>query len=679
MGVEEVGMLYYYFRIPIKKQKTAAVASIEAKNLINTRSAELNRKGPDNVWFYVVRVAESYVDLCANIGFRNKEKPATMAKEFVRALGFDPAMATSSEVSTEDFARFINTSKQNGYIDNISYVLLRSTVGDFRECTSGKYKEELIGNPLKKEEIYEMMEKNDLSDILKEEVDRIYSTEGLEFKGHPVHYVIYSDGYGRKNSIVEVLLTALYSAGRLRSKRYALMDGDASGTLVDILDSDMDERLFNLYRSSGGATIAVYPSDCMVGYDEPDIEEFHTKLAAFASDKRQDVLTVLGFSHCEMETARNILSKMDGMRFVEINDRINNGERLRTKLKERAEADGFMADEELLSRIEGETGDMTEEEIDKVYTAWVDVKLGDLYPQYGNFDRITAAIIDVIKADDAYSQLQSLIGLKSAKDVIDRIIGYHTTRKMFKEAGIPGMNPAYHMVFTGSPGTAKTTVARLFARIMKDTGILPKGDLVEVGRQDLVGQYVGWTAKAVENAFDKARGSVLFIDEAYSLCDGREGSFGDEAINTIVQLMENRREDTVVIFAGYPDRMNAFLDRNPGLRSRITYHVAFDDYSEEELLSILKSMSDEAHLHLAEASVTKVTGIFAKAKGHRDFGNGRFVRNLFEQARMNLAYRVSKLESDSVSMKDLTTLVPEDFELPSCFKPEPKRRMGFCS
>ena len=130
-----------------------------------------------------------------------------------------------------------------------------------------------------------------------------------------------------------------------------------------------------------------------------------------------------------------------------------------------------------------------------------------------------------------------------------------------------------HMVFTGNPGTAKTTVARLFARILKENGVLSKGDLIECGRSDLVGKYVGWTAVQVKNMFKKAKGSVLFIDEAYSLCDDRSGSYGDEAINTIVQEMENNRDDMVVIFAGYPKEMNDFLDRNPGLRSRIAFHA----------------------------------------------------------------------------------------------------------
>ena len=145
-----------------------------------------------------------------------------------------------------------------------------------------------------------------------------------------------------------------------------------------------------------------------------------------------------------------------------------------------------------------------------------------------------------------------------------------------------------HMVFTGSPGTAKTTVARLFAEILKDEKVLPVGQFVETGRADLVGAFVGHTAIQVTSKFHEAKGGVLFIDEAYSLCDDNRKSFGDEAIDTIVKEMENNREDTIVIFAGYTEPMQEFLDRNPGMRSRIAFHVDFDDYTVEELCDIAK-------------------------------------------------------------------------------------------
>jgi SpoVK/Ycf46/Vps4 family AAA+-type ATPase len=221
---------------------------------------------------------------------------------------------------------------------------------------------------------------------------------------------------------------------------------------------------------------------------------------------------------------------------------------------------------------------------------------------------------------------------------------------------------AMHMIFTGNPGSAKTTAARLFARIMKENGLLSRGDLVEVGRSDLVGRYVGWTAKIVREKFREARGSVLFIDEAYSLVDDRSGSFGDEAINTIVQEMENNRKDMAVIFAGYPDKMERFLETNPGLRSRIAYHVPFADYSPDELYEILEFFAREKEMALAPDVRDHILPIFKSAVKASDFGNGRFVRNIFEKARMNQADRLVNSDTSEVTEDDVRTLLARDFE-----------------
>ena len=234
------------------------------------------------------------------------------------------------------------------------------------------------------------------------------------------------------------------------------------------------------------------------------------------------------------------------------------------------------------------------------------------------------------------------------------------------------------MVFYGAPGTAKTTVARLFAQIMKDNGVLSKGELIEVGRKDLIGKYVGWTAKQVESVFKMAEGSVLFIDEAYSLVDGHDKLYGQEAINTIVQMMENMRENTIVIFAGYEKEMKEFLCQNPGLRSRIPFHVHFPDYSDSELLEILKLMAENNNYTLTKDAECKAREIFKLASTNKDFGNGRFVRNLFEKATMKKALRLSSSLNDSISDTELLTLSEEDFEMPEEYTRERKTRvMGF--
>lgn len=219
------------------------------------------------------------------------------------------------------------------------------------------------------------------------------------------------------------------------------------------------------------------------------------------------------------------------------------------------------------------------------------------------------------------------------------------------------------MVFTGNPGSAKTTVARLIAQILRKEDIVDGGKFVECGRADLIAKYVGWTAKTVRSKFREAKGGILFIDEAYSLVDG-SNSFGDEAINTIVQEMENHREDVIVIFAGYPDKMKDFLDKNEGLRSRIAFHLDFPDYTPDEMVDILKLMADQHGYKLEKAAFSKCHEIFESACREDDFGNGRFVRNLLEQAELAQAHRIaSKTRGNKISKKSLVTLSPEDFDV----------------
>jgi SpoVK/Ycf46/Vps4 family AAA+-type ATPase len=234
-----------------------------------------------------------------------------------------------------------------------------------------------------------------------------------------------------------------------------------------------------------------------------------------------------------------------------------------------------------------------------------------------------------------------------------------------------------HMIFSGNPGTAKTTAARLFSRIMRENGLLSRGQLVEVGRSDLVGRFVGWTAQIVRTKFKEASGGVLFIDEAYSLVDDRDGSYGDEAISTIVQEMENHRADVIVIFAGYTDKMEGFLAKNPGLRSRIAFHVPFADYDSGELRQIAELISKKNGMKFESAALDKLEKVFDAAKTRADFGNGRYVRNVFEQAKMNQASRLLKKDFASITEEEITTIFAEDIVIPETKAPH-KRSIGFC-
>lgn len=293
---------------------------------------------------------------------------------------------------------------------------------------------------------------------------------------------------------------------------------------------------------------------------------------------------------------------------------------------------------------------------------------------------IDAVENDVNRTDDkgsAQKELDEMVGLQSVKDIMRKIVANAKLRKICSDKGIAKENPSLHMMFTGNPGTAKTTVARLLARIMKDEKILPTGNFVEVGRADLVAKYVGHTAPLVKQKFKEAQGGVLFIDEAYSLCDDRENSFGDEAINTIVREMENHRGDVIVIFAGYADKMNAFIERNPGMRSRIKYKVNFEDYTAEELCEITKLMLEKKQMTITDPAMEKLKNIYENARTEKSFGNGRFVREMLEEAKMNLAERLSDLDGDALNPQLITTLEEADIPAEADKKADERKHIGF--
>lgn len=265
-------------------------------------------------------------------------------------------------------------------------------------------------------------------------------------------------------------------------------------------------------------------------------------------------------------------------------------------------------------------------------------------------------------------QLQALIGLKDVKEQVGKISAFARMKKDMEASGKAPVPVALNMEFVGNPGTAKTTVARILAGIFKEIGILSNSEIVETGRADLVAGYIGQTAGNVKSMFEKARGKLLFIDEAYSLVSDSPRDFGYEAINTIVQEMENNREDTVVVFAGYPDKMEAFFSMNPGLRSRVPFRISFPDYSADEMAEIVKMEAEHRGFSICLQALEKAVSLCKEAKQRSDTGNGRFCRNLVENAILSYALRVYGEEAEDTEgmeskSKDFT-LLEEDFALP---------------
>lgn len=246
---------------------------------------------------------------------------------------------------------------------------------------------------------------------------------------------------------------------------------------------------------------------------------------------------------------------------------------------------------------------------------------------------------DIVDKRNYMDELQALVGIRAAKDQVKKILAFAKMRKAMEENGKHLEPITLNMEFVGNPGTAKTTVARIVAGLLKEIGIITTGNFIEVGRADLVAQYVGQTAPMVKNVFQRAKGGVLFIDEAYSLLEEGRGGFGDEAINMIVQEMENNRKDTIVIFAGYPDEMDEFFLRNPGLRSRVPFRVNFEDYNVEEMLDICKLEAFKKGFLTDDMADKKIMEICEKSVKNKNNGNGRFCRNLIETGVLNFAFR----------------------------------------
>jgi len=265
---------------------------------------------------------------------------------------------------------------------------------------------------------------------------------------------------------------------------------------------------------------------------------------------------------------------------------------------------------------------------------------------------------------DPYKELDELIGLKSVKEEVRSLANFVKVQQQRKAKGLKTAKVSYHLVFYGSPGTGKTTVARIVGRIYKDLGVLKKGHTVETDRGGLVAKYMGQTALKTDTVIQMALDGVLFIDEAYALVpeDGNGADYGQEAVSTLLKRMEDYRDRLVVIVAGYKDEMQRFMDSNPGLQSRFNRYIDFPDYTAAELADIFKMYMKNNEYTLGNGAEAFLKQQFDYALAHKDrnFGNARFARNVFEKA---IQQQANRLEGRSnLSEKELTELTIEDLK-----------------
>lgn len=273
--------------------------------------------------------------------------------------------------------------------------------------------------------------------------------------------------------------------------------------------------------------------------------------------------------------------------------------------------------------------------------------------------------------DNPMAELDALIGLDSIKDAVRRMVAEVKTNLRRKELGLPSHERARHMVFVGKPGTAKTTIARLLSRVYKQLGVLEKGHVVEVDRSDLVGSSVGTTAPLTAAKFREAIGGVLFVDEAYTLVpENSPGDFGLEAVATILKLMEDHRDECIVIVAGYHREMQRFMESNTGLASRFPKLLSFTEYDTNQLVAIFELQARLNGMIYTGDVLDALRAVIPPAPRAHNFGNGRFIRNVLEEAISNQATRLSGRDPDSLTERDLRELLPEDIKPPTSMRAE---------
>ncbi len=587
-----------------------------------------------------------------------KTAKTRLLKEFKNE--FDIANARISnvkEVIVSTFTDNINNGEHDNYIAKMD-----SIVNDLNSLLRGnnfcRMSELLIENKNLSYDKARECAIEILADIsLIDEIDRIYDPDNeKKYYGNPVHYKVTASNRDSAQDIIELLVKSLLANKRLISHRMT--------KITDIEENCYDEEdITHIFELAQGGVVVIDMSGSRQDHGqfasayEEVIRFFRDNIVKYQMNTLFIFLEISKHPGFSNHLTSSIQEDID---IIELKEGSAEKEAAKEFIIRTLDKNNIKAD---ITEIDA----MMKKQ--NVFTAGEAYEITNQIFKEGlkNFRYKAYKKVSFIQVQDSryiaepYEELQRMIGLKEAKRIVDGILDIARVNDMRIKMGLDHNKASLHMIFTGNPGSAKTTVARLIADIMKNEGILETGNYVECGRADLVGKYVGWTAKTVRTKFKQAKGGILFIDEAYSLVDSSD-SFGDEAINTIVQEMENHRDDVIVIFAGYPEKMMRFLEANEGLRSRISFHINFPDYKENELFQILELMAEKKGYVLENGIKDKCISIFRTARKKKDFGNGRFVRNLLEQAEIAHASRVLKEnKGNKINADVLNTLKTEDF------------------
>ena len=665
-------MQFYKIEMAIKKIEGELMKAPEERagrkladrdlgNAISVYCERFNEKIIDKGYFFISKA--SYGECVFGLILREYLDVNDFIGTFAKNGKFEVEDIEIRETTLRDLAQMLNWGERNGYVE-YEYDVLREFDLDELVHTGPRGLnldfEEIILRERSKDAVYLSAKKYFVKDTFIPELNRIYAgTPRKKAYGHPVDYVIESDDERTQEGITQLLLQALYDVGRIENHRYCELE-------LCPHEHYSRNAVEALYKTCKGGAIVVNI------YGTVDLEDDRADAGLYSLEEVSktirryccDVLTIIQLPRECTALKMKIFENIGDCTFVEIKEELAIDNTAITYLKKRAKERGVRTNKELMDRVEKGHGYLVPE-LNAIFDEWYSKKLKtSIYSQYKDISAARSEVKSGKPKGSAYKELESMIGLEPAKKMIRQALDSYKAKKLLKDKGFLDDSICNHMIFTGNPGTAKTSVARLFARILKDNDVISKGQIVEVGRADLVGKYVGWTAPTVKRKFREAIGGVLFIDEAYSLVDDRDGMYGDEAINTIVQEMENHRDEIIVIFAGYPDKMEGFLQKNPGLRSRIAHHIHFDDYSTDELCRIANYIASQKGMVIDDGAMERIKGVMDEACIQPDFGNGRYVRNVIEKARMAQGSRLIHMDFDSISQDDVKTIRAEDIEAP---------------
>lgn len=653
--------------IQVKKERErgAVFSRVLEKEAIECSSFCENLK---DIALYITDKGDDYIDIvCIYKGsLRDLCLLDIKVEELITFLNIDLIFHKKFELTLNGLLYELDIAQENNYINNAREVREKN---DLYISGGLWFKEKkLSGDQPTKEEVIDKCKKLIVEEELIDEVERIYHPKQDNSFGVPVQYMINIYNDDECDSAVQVLINSLKSNGRIIREVYSVIDLTIKDKFGRVDPFDISK----LYKMNLGGVVVIKANFKLQNDDIYSDERRITEI--FADVIKRFSAEVTTIVCCKNPTQENVFKEgLTDLLLIQINDTAIKGERAKQYLLDYANSLNISNVTGLTQMVEDNISYKPNDLI-TLFTKWHKNYVKTIqYPQYAGLVVQEVKKCEQECKEQAYNELNNLIGLNSIKSTINDYINYAKLQKACEEAGSIVKNACRHMCFVGNPGTAKTTVARYVAQVLKEQGLLSKGELIEVGRADIVSRYIGGTAPNVKNLFEKAEGNVLFIDEAYSLCESRNGMYGDEAINAIVQEMENRRDDLVVIFAGYKAEMEQFLERNSGLRSRVAHIVEFPDYSTDELIDIANFQAEKMHMDIS-LCYNKIRELITIGKRQdKNFGNGRFIRSILEKARMKQASRL--VAEDKLFGENLRLLKPVDFEIP---KVEGRFTMGFC-